>query len=203
MTTSAQVSVGLDPDARPDSAERFLQDVCWSDALYLQLAAATNHLVELRSGHLEVLPLPTLSHQTLVARLFRLLDAWLEPQRLGRIVLAPHPIRLWPGRFREPDLAVYLADSYDRLGEQYSGVPDLVIEVLSPGTRHIDLGEKRNDYAQAGIREYWLVDPEAGSAQCLVLAGDAYAASAYEVGPDRIASVLLPGFTIQLGALFD
>lgn len=202
MTTSAQVSVGLDPEARRDSAERLLQDVCWSDALYLQLASATNHLVELHSGRLEVLPLPTLSHQTLVARLFLLLDAWLEPQRLGRIVLAPHPIRLWPGRFREPDLAVYLAESYDRLGEQYSGVPDLVIEVLSPGTRHVDLGEKRDDYARAGIREYWLVDPEAGGAQCLVLAGDAYAAGASAVGPDRFASMLLPGFTIQLSALF-
>lgn len=202
MTTTSRPSIGLDLEGRSHAAQRLLEDLYWSDDLFLQVAAATNHLVELRSGALEVLPLPTLSHQTLVARLFRLLDAWLEPRGLGRIVLAPHPIRLWPGRFREPDLAVYLPASYDRLGEQSSGAPDLVFEVLSPGTRHVDLGEKREDYARAGIGEYWLIDPETGTVQCLVLAGDHYEAPAPAEGTDRVASTMLEGFAIQPSSLF-
>ncbi|MFI0606440.1 MAG: Uma2 family endonuclease [Anaerolineae bacterium] len=64
------------------------------------------------------------------------------------------------------------------------------------------LGEKRDDYARAGIHEHWLIDPEAGSAQCLVLTGDGYAVNASSVGTDPVASVLLEGFAIQPSALF-
>ena len=202
MTTTSRPPISMDRESRSDAAQRLLEDLYWSDELFLQVAAATNHLIELRSGSLEVLPLPTLSHQTLVARLFRLLDAWLEPRGLGRIVLAPHPIRLWPGRFRMPDLAVYLPASYDRLGEQSSGPPDLVFEVLFPGTRHVDLGEKREDYARAGIGEYWLIDPDTGTVQCLVLTGDHYDAQASSVGTDRVASTVLAGFAIRPSSLF-
>ena len=61
---------------------------------------------------------------------------WTGQGDRGKVLFAPHPIRLWPGKYREPDAMVYLAAHRDRLGEQESGPPDLALEVRSPGATH-------------------------------------------------------------------
>ena len=70
------------------------------------------------------------------------------------------PVRLWPGKIREPDIFFIAREHADRIGEEACGAPDLVMEVLSPGTQETDRGEKFFEYAHAGVREYWLVDPD-------------------------------------------
>ena len=80
---------------------------------------------------------------------------------LGELRVAPLPVRLWPGRIREPDL-MYLSNAHlDRITPDYWGVPDLVVEVHSPGSRSRDKRSKYEEYAQAGIPEYWMVDTDA------------------------------------------
>lgn len=73
----------------------------------------------------------------------------------------PLSVRLWPGKIREPDVLFVSHEHADRVGEQFYGPPDLVIEVLSAGTWRTDRLEKLVEYAQADIMEYWIVDPEA------------------------------------------
>jgi Uma2 family endonuclease len=184
-----------------DAAFRLVRDTYWTEGLFLDLSEATNHLVELASGKLEVLPVPTLTHQTVVGNLFKLMDGWLDPSQTGRVVLAPHPIRLWPGRFREPDLAVFLAVHSDRLGERFSGIPDLVVEVLSTGTRHVDRGAKFAEYAQAGIPEYWIIDLDHQAIEVYTLDGDRYRLFANATGDEPIRSRILPGFEVALSPL--
>jgi len=179
-----------------DVAYLFPRQGTWSEEEYLALP--TNHLVEFSDGHIEVLPMPSQSHQWMVLFLYRLLLAYLEEGQRGVVIVAPLPVRLWPGKYREPDIAVMLAEHAHRRHERYWEAPDLVVEVVSPENRRHDLETKRREYTQAGIPEYWIVDPEARQITVLTLKGEQYAVHG-GFGPGSVArSVVLPGFEVAV-----
>ena len=100
-----------------------------------------------------------------------------------------------------PDLTFVAAD---RLGiihpARIEGAPDLVLEILSPSTRRVDLVRKAALYATAGVREYWLVDPEARSITVSALAGRHFEPVAASSPVAR--SSVLPGLEVDAAALF-
>jgi Uma2 family endonuclease len=170
----------------------------WSEEEYLALAG--NRLVEFSDGHLEVLPVPTTSHQLLVAYLYGLLLAFVTPRVLGTVVFAPLPVRLRPGKFREPDIVFLAKEHAGRIGEEYWEGADLVLEVVStePADRRRDLQIKRREYARAGIPEYWIVDPVAERISVLQLAGKRYAVHGEFDRGTVASSRLLEGFTVDV-----
>lgn len=173
----------------------------WSVEAYLELPG--NLLVEFTDGHIEVLPMPTLAHQSIVFYLARLLNAFVEANQLGRVFIAPLPMRLDPRTYREPDVIFLSAERPERRAGDYPDGADLVMEVVSGGRadRRRDLVTKRAEYAAAGIREYWIVDPEKATITVLRLEGDAYV----EHGRFRqgeATSALLPGFTAPVADVF-
>lgn len=109
-------------------------------------------------------------------------------------VLAGVFVRVGAG-YLAPDIAWWASDPPIGPGA-IDVVPDLVIEVLSPSTRENDLGPKRDKYLDAGVRELWLVDPDAR--RVLVVA----AGREEWIGDGDLRSPLLPGCAIPLGALF-
>jgi Uma2 family endonuclease len=119
---------------------------------------------------------------------------------LGIVRFAPLPVRLWPGKIREPDIFFIAKEHAERIGEQVCGVPDLVVEVLSPATRETDRGEKFFEYAKSGVREYWLVDPEKRSIEVYTLRGQVYEPLAPVGG--RACSHLLEGFSVSPEEIF-
>jgi Uma2 family endonuclease len=78
----------------------------WSVEEYLALPG--NHLVEFSDGFLEVLPMPTTSHQLIVSFLWQSLQAFAVALHLGLPLFAPVRVRLWPRKFREPDVLFML-----------------------------------------------------------------------------------------------
>src|SRR5712691_11899026 len=132
----------------------------WTESEYLDLPG--NRLVELSNGFLEVLPMPTMSHQMIVAFLLRALLAFVEPRTLGTVLVAALRVRLWQRKFREPDVVFMLAEHADRMGEKYWEGADLVMEVVSEDekSRERDLKIKPAEYARARIPEYWIIDPQ-------------------------------------------
>jgi len=94
--------------------------------------------------------------------------------------VAPLRVRLWPGKFREPDIVFIHRDHADRIGEEYWGVPNLIVEVISPrtpkssDTEHVDRGEKFFEYARGGVQEYWLVNPTSCTIEVYVLLDGVY-----------------------------
>jgi Uma2 family endonuclease len=168
----------------------------WSEAEYLALT--TNRLVEFSDGHLEVLPVPTTSHQLLVAFFFQSLSALVAARGLGTVLFAPLRVRLWPGKYREPDVVMMLAEHAGGIGEQFWEGADLVLEVISDDDRRRDLETKRTEYARAGIPEYWIVDPGEASVTVLRLSGKRYVVHG-EYGKGAVAeSALLPGFGVDV-----
>nr|HID12590.1 Uma2 family endonuclease [Anaerolineae bacterium] len=136
-------------------------------------------------------------------RLYRALHAHVVERGLGVVQFAPLPVRLWPGKIREPDILFVSHEHADRIGEQFYGPPDLVIEVLSAGTWRTDRLEKMVEYAQAGVVEYWIVDPEAKTIEVFVLREGAYTLLDRWGTGEIVRSALLEGLEIAVNELFD
>lgn len=102
----------------------------------------------------------------------------------------------------QPDILFISQDRLSILEEDCIwGAPDLVVEVLSPSTSHLDRGVKKELYARFGVREYWIVDPGARSAEVLSLT-PGYQTTGTFVSPSRLLSPLLPGLSIDLELIF-
>jgi Uma2 family endonuclease len=183
-----------------DIAELFPAQGCWSEDEYLALD--TNRLVEFSHGHLEVLPMPTQSHQLLVIALFQLLRAFVAARKLGTALIAPMRMQLWPGKFREPDIMLMLAENDERRTDQYWLGADLVIEVVSPDDRRRDIVTKRQEYALGGIPEYWIVDPTDRQITVLVLERDSYTVHGAFAEGEQATSLLLEDFSVDVTTVF-
>lgn len=174
----------------------------WSQEEYLNLE--TNRLVEFDNGILAVQPVPTDQHQAIVLFLLLRFKALIDRQG-GTVRPAGIRVQLWPGKFREPDVVFQLAESQRQRYQPYWTGADLVVEVVSggPQDRERDLVIKRNEYAQAGIPEYWIVDPQEERVHVLCLDGDSYVEHGRFNRGDRATSALLPGFVVDMDDLFD
>jgi len=105
--------------------------------------------------------------------------------------------------FREPDLLLLLAADDPRRQNRYWPGAELVLEVISPNDPARDGVRKRADYAQAGIPEYWIVDPDAETITVLALAGDAYVEHGAFGRGTVGTSPLLSKFAVPVNAVFD
>jgi Uma2 family endonuclease len=175
----------------------------WSEEEYLSLD--TNHLVEFSDGVLEFPPMPTTSHQLILAHLYGLLLAFSAAHDLGTVLFAGLPVRLWRRKFREPDVVFMRKEHADRIGEQYWDRADLVMEVVSGAgkDRRRDLQKKRQEYARAGIPEYWIVDPREEEITVLRLARKRYVVHGKFGRGETASSHLLPGFTVDVTEAFS
>jgi Uma2 family endonuclease len=128
---------------------------------------------ELLYGDLVMTPAPSLRHQAVVLHLSRLLDDHARVHG-GLALAAPVDVALFDHSVVQPDV-VYVSPR--RLGiaaHRFEGAPDLVVEVVSPDGARRDRLWKLKLYAEAGVREYWIVDPEACAFELLVLRGGSY-----------------------------
>jgi Uma2 family endonuclease len=173
----------------------------WNEALYFGLNA--NILVELSDGCLEFPAVPTFAHQLMMQFLFKLLDAYVAARGLGVVLVAPLPVHLWTDKVREPDI-VFLRPDRARDGGKYAESADLVVEVVSEGAedRKRDLEVKPKEYAQAGIAEYWIVDPRERRITVLTLDGKSYREHGVFSPGQTATSVLLGGFGVDVSSVF-
>ncbi|MEZ4770382.1 MAG: Uma2 family endonuclease [Caldilineales bacterium] len=192
----------LEAEPTWDVAKLFPDQGMWSEEEYLMLP--DNRLTEFSHGRLEVLPMPSFAHQLLVMLFYRLLHARIVSQNLGYAVVAPMRIQLWRGKYREPDVALMLRAHRERIHEQYWEGADLVMEVVSPDDPLRDVETKRREYAQAGIPEYWLVNPASETITVFTLPADAASYDVHGVYTrgETAASLLLAGFTVDVEACF-
>jgi len=182
-------------------AELFPPQGEWTEGDYFALPD-TNRIVELSEGRLIVPPHPTRSHQIAVEQFYLRLYHFVSEKGLGEVHIAPLPVRLWPGKIREPDIFFLSKEHADRAGEKVFGAPDLAVEVLSPATEQTDRGEKFFEYARAGIREYWIIDPEARRIEVYTLRRSVYQLKERYKSGERACSELLSGFEVEVDEIF-
>jgi Uma2 family endonuclease len=173
-----------------------------SEEDYLRLTNGTNRLVEFTDGNIEVLPMPTTSHQKILLLLLNLLTAWAAAHDGGLALLAGIRVRIRPGKIREPDVVFMSRKNLARAGENYWDGADLVIEIVSPDGRRRDLVEKRKDYAEGKIPEYWIVDPKKKNVTVLKLQDGKYIVHSEATASGTVKSSLLKGFQVEVAPVF-
>ncbi len=176
----------------------------WTEDEYLDFEESSgNQMVELVNGFLEFLPMPDLFHQGIVKYTLRRLDDFVTENEEGEVVFAPCPIRLWEGHMREPDIFFVKAHRIKDRRQPPEGA-DLAIEVPSPGEENHkrDLQTKRRVYAKAKIPEYWIIDAETETITVLTLSGKTYKVHGKFKPGQQATSKLLPGFALDVAAVF-
>lgn len=193
-----------DQDSRgtPRARHRHGDSRRWTFAEMVAELPESNLPTELWDGDLVMSPAPSFLHQVLVDRFHDLLKAWVRQNGLGRTAIAPLDMVLTPRRAVQPDVVFIANERLAIIGERLEGPADLVAEVHSPGTRQRDRIEKRDLYEQHGVREYWLVDPEAQTVEVLHLEhGEYRLVGRWQPGATAV-SRLLPGFSVAVADLF-
>lgn len=174
----------------------------WRDGEYLWLTDRSPRLVEFTDGWLEELPMPTYTHQAILLFLYDRFRAYLE-DRGGVAMVAPLRLRVREGKYREPDVLLLRNRADPRLEDRYWLGADLVAEVVSPANPDRDLVEKRADYAEAGIPEYWIADPRDETVRVLRLEDGAYQEVGIYGRGNAAPSPSLEGLRVDVAALFD
>jgi len=166
----------------------------WTYADYAALPDDGNRY-EIIAGVLYMTPAPGTGHQSISARVVTFLVTHVEFAGLGRVFAAPVDVELAPDTVVQPDIVVVLSANLHRITpSRIIGAPDLVVEILSPGTAGYDRREKQDAYARSGVGEYWIVDPGAQTVELLTLDQGGYRSHGVFRGQARLPSsaVTLP-----------
>ena len=160
---------------------------------------------ELLNGELVIPPPPNIEHQMTVGDLYAHVRAFVNRNAIGKVLLSPCDVVLSEVNVVQPDL-LFISTERSRIitRDNVRGAPDLVVEVLSPGSVSRDWREKMDVYAEHGVREYWIVDPDARRAWVMTQseAGGFDEAGNYGLG-DVLKSLVLEGLELDLGDLFE
>lgn len=148
-------------------------------------------------------PSPTSNHQRVSGNIYYLLRKYLDHRPIGEVYNAPLDVFLSEINIYQPDIAFIARERASFIAEQgIEGAPNLVIEILSPSTAHLDKGPKRKIYARTGVEELWIVDPVTRFIQVYRLADDPEVPTASYNANAIFKSPLLPGLRIRAADIF-
>jgi Uma2 family endonuclease len=175
----------------------------WTEDDYFALPESSE-IIELINGRLIVTPSPDTYHQDVSHGLLRPLDRFVREHQLGKVYYSPVALRLWEGSIREPDLLFLRTARFGQIGKRIiEGPVDWIAEIISPGSRKTDESEKLQEYAQAGIPEYWLLDPDAKTLRVYLLReAAAYTLVATYALGDTAKSETIEGFSVAVDVVF-
>lgn len=174
----------------------------WTEDGYLSLDEG--RLIEYTDGVLEFPSMPTTSHQIIVQMLIELLMAHLKGTD-ALVLSCPLPVKIRDGKYCEPDVLCALDKNDPRVRDRFWIGADLLMEVVSKGTeaRTRDYDDKPKFYAEAGVTEYWIVDPHQRRITVLSLRDGTYVEHSVVKDHGVANSTLLDGFTVSTEQVFD
>ena len=158
---------------------------------------------ELIDGELIMAAAPKEAHQRVDMRLGSKLFVHVEANELGFVYSAPFDVYLSETDVIQPDLLFISKErSHIITDANVQGAPDLVIEILSPSTASLDWTRKRELYAKYGVREFWIVAPDARLVWLMLLRGDDYDIAGIYGGDQTATSTVVEGFSVNLNDIF-
>ncbi len=185
-------------------ADSKIEKVNWETFREIELAEDDLFIYELFDGEIMKRSAPSLIHQRISRKLLGKMDAYIEEKKLGEIFSAPVDLNLDEHNAFQPDLAFvskersFLIEDDDYI----KGAPDLVVEIISPGTVKKDRVIKKNLCERFAIREYWLVDPLNKGIEIYIMQEDKYVLHDLQEISGKISSTVLTGFELELGHIF-
>jgi Uma2 family endonuclease len=158
---------------------------------------------QLIEGDLFMMPPPGAFHQDIAGNVHFIFRSYLKKRPIGKVSIAPYGVFLDDINVFLPDLFFVTKSRLKLFSKRgFEGAPDLVVEILSPGTSRFDRTSKKIVYARSGVREYWLIDPEAEEVQVFDLASDSEEARAIFGRDGTFTTPLLPGLKISCAEIF-
>ena len=158
---------------------------------------------QLINGELVMTPAPIPVHQLIVMELALAMTFFVKKQQCGQVLIAPLDVYIDDDNILQPDLLFISRDRENIIGKKMiESAPDLIVEVLSPGTACYDLEEKYQAYERGGVREYWIVDQEKQSIALFVLTDGRFIQQTTISGQELVRSAVLPGFSVQASSIF-
>jgi Uma2 family endonuclease len=194
-----------EPDYAWEVATLFPEQGEWSEEEYLALTDGTNRRIEFTDGRLEFLSMPTEIHEALMQFLFLALHPFVDGKKLGKVYTNGIRLRIRPRKFRLPDVIFLHKDNFHvRHNRAWNGA-DLAMEIVSDDSkdRRRDYETKLIDYAEAKVHEYWIIDPQRQVVVVHWLEHDRYVIHGEFRHGQQATSVLLPGFAVDVAALFS
>lgn len=174
----------------------------WTYAEYARLPDDGQHY-EVIDGEVCVTPAPGPRHQKIAANLYVVLSAYVKQHGLGE-VLWDVDLLFVDGQYLRPDLVFVSADRLSGITDRGVEVaPRLVVEVLSPHSRHIDRFRKPPRYRDFGVPEYWVVDADTRSIDVYALARGAVTPDAKLATVEFQPDAALPALIIHVADVFD
>jgi len=193
--TQTGVTIDVGTEQRiPMSYEEFLE------------YAADKH-AEWVNGEAIIFMPPKIIHQHIVFFLSMLLSLYTRPRSLGVVMIAPVAMQLHQDDpLREPDILFIAQEHLDRLtADRLEGPADLIVEVVSDSSVARDRADKFYEYQEAGVGEYWIIDPRSGKERVdfYQLQGDGRYQAALPDAQGRYHAAIVPGFRFDVNWLWQ
>ena len=168
-----------------------------------KLLPETGPRYQLIEGDLYMAPAPNRYHQSISRNLGYILMRYLEEHPIGELYHAPFDVYLSNVDVFQPDI-LFVSDQNRQIltDAGAEGPPDLVVEVLSPKTRDLDLAQKRRVYAREGVRELWVIDPEPQTVLVYRFEEDLSEPVMTKAVDETLGSPIFPGLEIALERVF-
>src|SRR5436305_1012985 len=158
---------------------------------------------EIVQGVLVMSPAPTPEHQSVVGEIFSYLRERIQLTGRGLVYMGPLDVELSERNVFQPDVLVVLEEHRDGFQKKhFVGVPDLAVEIISPSSATYDRLTKYETYQQAGIPEYWLVNPKWRTIEVFVLEGRQYRSLGAFEGEQALSSRLVPSGGVPVERFF-
>ena len=158
---------------------------------------------ELIGGELVMFTTPPTYHQLVLSNLMYKVGVFVRERDLGRVYPVLTDVVLSDRDVVKPDiLYVSKQRSHILTRENVRGAPDLVVEILSPATAERDRTVKLDLYAQHGVKEYWIVDPDAGTITVLLRGEGSFEVGGIYGEGQSLRSPTLAGFSVTLEEIF-
>ena len=157
----------------------------------------TNLPMELWEGELIMSPTPTPSHQRIVVNLLLAFDGHVREKKSGTVFVSPLDVVLTQHQVVQPDIFYVSNANKAIIQDRVRGVPDLTAEVISRGSWKRDRVEKKALYEQAGVAEYWIIDPDSETIEVFARVKGVYQLHSRAQHGEVAKSKLLIGFKIS------
>jgi Uma2 family endonuclease len=159
---------------------------------------------EIIDGVLYMAPSPNEYHQVASSRITTYLNIYVDFNGLGLTLAAPFDVKLAFKTVVQPDVLLFLYKNgeIEELSEVVKRIPDLVVEIASPGTMKHDRQRKFQAYERAGIREYWIVEPNHRSIEVFALDARTYCKIGVFSGEQTVISQVVPDFPVAVEQFF-
>lgn len=158
---------------------------------------------ELLNGEIVKRSSPSTDHQSASFNLSLILGNFVKEKKLGRCFTAPFDVVFDEENLVQPDLLfVSAARAGIVTANCVEGAPDLIVEILSPGTFKTDRNDKMKLYRRSGVPEYWIIDPKSRTIEVYVLQDGEYNLASFAVETGDVNSTVLPGLTVSVQQVF-